>query len=404
MRFLKRILISIVVFGLTFLVTNTVFSKFENDARVELFGEDHDRKNKSQKIDDELFFLLVGVDKNANGDEDFTRTDTIMLIKANVSSGRIDLFSIPRDTRVLINDEYTKINHAHAYGGIDLTIQTIRNFLGVDLDYYVQVDFDGLKKIVDSLGGVDYDIPSGMYIQRGESVDIKPGPMHLNGLNTLWVLRTRSIYQSGDIGRVKAQQQFLKSVLDQVISKVSAKDIPSVVNTYLSNVKTNIPLNVLLGFSKDLKKFSSKNMHTYMVKGYEENIGGTSYYIADYDSVMNLRDMLFNDYKIKNWTKEKSGYGDYEQDVESNFGTNNNNYNDYNNYELEQSPNYNDNYIENNYNQGNDYNDHIEKPVNPPTQEPPAEDQQPPVQGDNHDTENRTNELDPYKLGPGGGN
>ena len=100
--------------------------------------------------------------------------------------------SIPRDSRVYIDGEPDKINHAHAYGGIELTIQTIRDFLGIDLDYYLEVDYQTVKAVVDAAGGVRYNVP--------EDAAPVPGEVHrvgdhvLNGEETLSFLRHRQGY------------------------------------------------------------------------------------------------------------------------------------------------------------------------------------------------------------------
>ena len=95
-----------------------------------------------KKSENEYLILLVGVDKTSGDvNEDFSRTDTIMLLRANTKDGTIKLMSVPRDSRVKIRDKFDKINHAHAFGGIELTMQTLRDFLGLDIDYYVQVNY-----------------------------------------------------------------------------------------------------------------------------------------------------------------------------------------------------------------------------------------------------------------------
>ncbi|MDO4594924.1 MAG: LCP family protein, partial [Tissierellia bacterium] len=313
MRLLKRLFVAIFVFGLVFSTTQVYFAKIENDSKVRLYGEEAAAENIKQKVDNELLFLLAGVDRNADGTVgDFSRSDTLMLVKANANTGKIDILSIPRDSRVPIKGEFDKINHAHAYGGIELTMQTIRNFLGIDLDYYVQVDFEAVQKIVDALGGFDYDVPSGVYVQRGESVNIEPGSQHLDGINTLWYLRTRYIYQNGDIGRVNAQQKFIKDTVDQIVEKFSAMNIPSFINTYLKDVKTNIPLSTILKMSSNIKKFSSSKVNTYAVTGFEQTINGTSYYIPDYNKAWQIRDKIFKDYIWDKWDKEESGYLEYQ--------------------------------------------------------------------------------------------
>ena len=153
---IKRFLASVLILLLVFFGSNKVLDILQDKKNIENFGVQAAEKNKHQLVDNELLVLLVGVDKNPNNaSADFTRTDTIMLCKVNSETGKVDILSIPRDSRIKIRDEFTKANHAHAYGGIELTLQSLRNFLGIDIDYYAEINYDAVVKIVDALGGVD---------------------------------------------------------------------------------------------------------------------------------------------------------------------------------------------------------------------------------------------------------
>lgn len=308
----KRFLVSVLILLAVFFGSNKVLDKLQDKKNIENFGVQAAEKNKKQLVDNELLVLLVGVDKNPDSDPgDFTRTDTIMLVKANTETGKVDILSIPRDSRIKIRDEFTKANHAHAYGGIDLTLQSLRNFLGLDIDYYAEIDYDAVVKIVDALGGVDYDVPEGINVKRGTYIDIKPGKNHLSGEEVLWYLRTRNIYQNGDLGRVGTQQLFMKAMVDEMVKKSSDINLQTFIETYLSDVKTNVPLPIMVNFAKNIKNFSSSNVKTYIVPGIAQMMGGVSYYIPNYEKTWEIVDEVFSDYKLKTWTKADSGYDEY---------------------------------------------------------------------------------------------
>ena len=255
--------------------------------------------------------LLVGVDKNGNDDNtDFTRTDTIMLISADTKTGEMELMSIPRDSRVKIRDKFDKVNHAHAFGGIELTMQTLRQFLGLDIDYYVQVNYQALINIVDALGGVDYDVPEGINIHKGK-VKINPGPNHLDGNEVMWYLRTRNIYNNGDIGRVNTQQAFVKAMVDEMVKKSKDMNLMTFISNYIKYVKTNLPMSAMLDLAGHINSFSSDKMSTHTVPGMEQTINGTSYWIPDYDKTWQIVDDSYSNFKLKNWKKEDSGYEEY---------------------------------------------------------------------------------------------
>lgn len=269
--------------------------------------------NAVKTADGQYLILLVGVDKNGDDDDntDFTRTDTIMLLKADTKTGKMDLLSIPRDSRIKIRDKFDKVNHAHAFGGIELTMQTLRSFLGLDIDYYVQINYQALINIVDALGGVDYDVPEGITIDKGK-VQIKPGPNHLDGNEVMWFLRTRNIYNNGDIGRVNTQQGFAKAMVDEIVKKSKNMNIMTFISNYLKYVKTNLPMTAIMDLAGNINKFSSDKMDTHIVPGMEQTIDGTSYYIPDFEKTWKIVDEVFPNFKLENWKKEDSGYQEYE--------------------------------------------------------------------------------------------
>lgn len=309
---IKRFLTSILILGLVFFGSNKVLDILEDRKNIENFGVQAAEKNKNQIVDNELLVLLVGVDKNPDSDPgDFTRTDTMMLCKVNTDTGKVDILSIPRDSRIKVRDEFTKANHAHAYGGIELTLQTLRNFLGIDIDYYAEIDYDAVVEIVDALGGVDYDVPEGINVKRGTYIDINPGENHLSGEEVLWYLRTRSIYQNGDLGRVGTQQLFMKAMVDEMVKKSSEINLTTFIKTYFEDVKTNVPLSIMVNIASNIKNFSSTDVETYIVPGVAQMMNGVSYYIPNYEKTWDIVDEVFSEYKLANWSKSDSSYDEY---------------------------------------------------------------------------------------------
>ncbi len=308
----KRFFITILVilvgfFGSKFILDRLQASqKFNINGNENIINDDAINKEEGQYL-----ILLVGVDKNGNDDNtDFTRTDTIMLVSADTKTGNMELLSIPRDSRVKIRDKFDKVNHAHAFGGIELTMQTLRQFLGLDIDYYVQVNYQALINIVDALGGVDYDVPEGINIHKGK-VKIQPGQNHLDGNEVMWYLRTRNIYNNGDIGRVNTQQAFVKAMVDEMVKKSKDMNLMTFISNYIKYVKTNLPMSAMLDLAGHINSFSSDKMSTHTVPGMEQTINGTSYWIPDYDKTWQIVDDSYSNFKLKNWEKKDSGYEEY---------------------------------------------------------------------------------------------
>lgn len=308
----KRLLITLLTVATVYFGSNLFLNRLENKKNITNYGKEAASENKYQKVNHEILVLMVGVDVNENNENpDFTRTDTIMLCKINAETGKVDLLSIPRDSRIKVRDEFTKANHAHAYGGIGLTLKSLRDFLGLDIDYYVEINYDALVNIVDGMGGLKYKVPKGISIDHGD-VHIRPGINDMDGMDVLWYLRTRKIYNNGDLGRVNAQQEFLKAIVNELVKKSKEISMTSLIETYFKDVKTNLPFSTMVEFANSMSNFSSDKFKTYTVPGEASMIDGISYYIPDYEATWDIVNKVFPKYKLKGWKKEDSYYWEYE--------------------------------------------------------------------------------------------
>ncbi|MBC7324022.1 MAG: LCP family protein, partial [Moorella sp. (in: Bacteria)] len=198
--------------------------------------------------------LLIGVDRRNPGEP--ARSDTIILAALDPSQPRVDLLSIPRDTRVKIPGYgFDKINAAHAYGGPGLLMATINDFLGTHIEKYVEVDFQGFEKIIDILGGVDIEVDKRMYYPE-EGINLYPGFQHLNGYNALAFVRYRNDPE-GDVTRVGRQQKFLQALIDQTLRLATVPKIPKLINEIIKEIDTNLTLKEILSLALAMKDLDS---------------------------------------------------------------------------------------------------------------------------------------------------
>lgn len=254
------------------------------------------------KVENEILFLMMGVDAHDVKKSKGTRTDTMMLMKVNFETGKIDLLSLPRDTRVLVRGKEDKLNHAHAYGGTSLTMATVRDFLDIDLDYYVKVDYKVVKGIVEAIGGVDIDVPQRMRYRDPTAkppldINLYPGPQTLYGKEAHDFLRFRS-YRGGDIDRIKAQQYFMKELIKQTLKPKNLLKLPKLVETYFEYVETNIPLNLILKGVAAGRKMDIENMEQRTITGYGQRINGLDYWIYDREETSKVVKEMFGDYLL----------------------------------------------------------------------------------------------------------
>src|SRR5690606_34572192 len=188
-RFFKAFFISLLIFSI--LWTGIIYKLINDEA--EYTGNFIQRIIKSP---DEITFLLLGVDTN-DGSKSGSRTDNMMLFKVDKKTSKISVLSIPRDTRTRIRGraQEEKINHAHAYGGPELSVKAVKDLLGIELEYYVKVDFQIVKEFVDLIGGVEVDVPMDI-----KGTNIKKGVQVLNGEQAMEFLRFRKGYIDQDLG------------------------------------------------------------------------------------------------------------------------------------------------------------------------------------------------------------
>ena len=216
--------------------------------------------------------------------DDVGRSDTLFVVMLDKSKKNAALLSVPRDTRVKIKGHgWDKINAAFAYGGHKLTQETVQDFLGIKLNNYVVVDFQGFKGLVDAVGGVDIIVEKRMYYYDpydGFEIDLRPGKQHMDGKTAMQYVRYRD--EEGDIGRIRRQQKFLMALYRHIASKNIIAKIPGVSKQIMSMVKTDLSLKEMVELGNVMRGMVEKDgLKMSMVPGEPEYIDGVSYWIPD---------------------------------------------------------------------------------------------------------------------------
>ncbi|QQK08017.1 LCP family protein [Miniphocaeibacter halophilus] len=297
--------VSLVVIGGTWYVVDEVLD-LKAKSTVDIDGESLGKGNRIETVvDDELMFLVVGVDKNidAVGEAQNTRvrTDTMILTTVNFEKGTIDLISLPRDTKIKYEGSFIKLGEAHSYGGIEGTLKAVRNLTGLDIDYYMSVDYDAVLRLVEVIGGVEVDSPQ--EINAPEiNIHIPKGRTVLDENQSLYFLRAREVLKNrSDLERMKNQQYFLKQLVKEVTKPSNLLKIPELLEVYKDNVTTNIDLGSLGNVALQAAKFDSSKMTTQTLEGtddYEYNANGKkiSYFYVDEKKMNELFSKRYPDY------------------------------------------------------------------------------------------------------------
>lgn len=240
--------------------------------------------------------LLSGVDDAGGG------SDTNLLLRFDEPLQRIDLVSLPRDT--LLHHEWysNKLNYAYASGGTRLLRKEVENLLGIPVDFSVTINLQGFIALVDSLGGIDFEIPADMdYDDSAQNLHIHyaRGLCHLNGQQAMEVVRWRknndgSGYADADIGRIATQQQFLRVLARKVMT---AGSIPALVQLFTSHVQTDLSAGNLVWMGSKALEIGMDGIYFHTLPGNGAGYyRGESVYVPDPDATLTLVNEVLNPY------------------------------------------------------------------------------------------------------------
>ena len=272
-----------------------------------------DQKVLKEEHGNELCFLLMGIDKRDAGQKEMKgqRSDTMMLCKVNFDDGSIKMLSLPRDSIVKIKGADDKLTHAHSYGGPALTLKTVRDWLKLDVRYYVRVDYKAVEELVGIVGGVEFDVPIDMNYHdttKGNElhINIKKGKQTITKDNVIGLLRFRkgytdSNYGVADYGRQRTQQDFMKELAKKVLRPENILKIGSIWNTINKNVKTNIPGGTIATsiLQVGIGRVHADKMETASLLGKPGSVHGLSALVIPKKEIEEKVYPWFGDYRFK---------------------------------------------------------------------------------------------------------
>ena len=289
-------------------VTEAGFENIADETKV--IYEKNEKAAKKQSTSDKTLnepftLLIMGVDSSSSSlkKSNSFNGDTLMLITFNPNTMNATILSIPRDTRVPIvctkSKAKNKINSTGAYGA-DCVKDTITNFTGIEIDYWVKVNFQGVISLVDALGGIEVDIPYAFCESNSQrkfgnnTIYLEKGLQTLNGEQTLAFARNRhpwpqycgkkySNYTSNDFIRGQNQQQIIKAVVNKLKNIKSLSQIYDILDIVGDNIDTNVDKDTMITGFDTFKNiiFNSKNINS------DDFIGTQRLYLSGYDNTIN---------------------------------------------------------------------------------------------------------------------
>lgn len=254
-----------------------------------------------------ISILLMGVD---TGDSERTSTwegnsDSMILVTVNPETKKTTMTSLERDVLVTLtgpenndmNGVEAKLNAAYASGGAEMAIMTVQSLLDITIDYYVQINMQGLVDLVDAVGGItvtnNFDFAISIAENEPEyTATVEPGTHKINGEQALVYARMRYDDPEGDYGRQKRQREVIQKVLKKILALNSVSSYKKILSAVSSNMQTNIEISSstipsLLGYADALS-----NIETYQLKGEDATINGTSYQIVTSDHLLEIQNNI----------------------------------------------------------------------------------------------------------------
>lgn len=278
---IKKFFLSLGITALVLIVVFTGFFLFlSGDGSMKNFLDDTNGTERN--------ILVTGVDAEGK------RADVIMLICSDTENDALNIISIPRDTRVkLPSGKNSKINACLGKeDGEALLCEKVRELTGKSVNSFCKVNFEGLRNIIDILGGVEYNVPIDMDYDdpvQDLKIHLKKGMQKLDGEQAEGLLRFRAGYANADLGRINVQQDFIKAAAEQKLNFKYILKLPAVMTEVNKNLDTDMSGLDIFSFALKAK---GADMQSCTLPGAAKYIGGVSYYVADENAAEKI-DILF---------------------------------------------------------------------------------------------------------------
>ncbi|MBQ8497311.1 MAG: LCP family protein [Clostridia bacterium] len=273
-----------------------------------------------QRKDGFYTFLVAGMDAASNN------TDVLMLASLDTKNGEIHIVQIPRDTYVNKTvGGYTTLTRVNAIFSAEYNYQVSRGIskktaktlamedlckrlseaLCINIDEYVYVNTSGFRNIIDAVGGIDYEVPQDMFYEdpfQNLYIDLKAGYQHLNGTQCEHLIRYRSGYVTGDIGRVELRSDFMVEVFRQVKNKIDLDSMLALIRDkdLMQKVGTSMSLMDIFAYVKMVYKLDDDAISVRTISGevvQNPNTGAWIYYCLNKKSALNDINECLNVYE-----------------------------------------------------------------------------------------------------------
>lgn len=349
--FLTVGIIGITIYGVQFY--NKAHNTFNN------ISQQVDRTTSKRKgtvsIEDREPFsiLLMGLDTGGLGRTEQGRSDTMMVVTVNPKTKTSTIVSLERDiyTDIIGYGTIDKLNHAYAFGGVEMAMDTVENLLDIPIDHYVTINLQGMSDLVDAIGGLDV---TNKYHFELDGVELTPGDYHLNGEQALAYSRFRKYDEAtgmgdpeGDIGRQKRQREVVTKIVKKVLSLDSVSNYQKILKAVEDNSKTDLTWDDMLDISTNYVP-AFENVKQSQLIGENQMINGVSYQVLGVDELLKAQNLLKKQLNLETSDTLSSG-DEYTQGYSSDEFYDGNEYSQYGNNGYAEDNTYNNGYTDNGY-------------------------------------------------------
>ncbi|WP_368252257.1 LCP family protein [Enterococcus sp. 2201sp1_2201st1_B8_2201SCRN_220225] len=302
--------------------TNSTF-----DNIVEKVDRDSTKRETAVNMDatDPFSILLLGLDTGAMGRTEQGRSDTMIVVTVNPTKKQTTMLSLDRDIYTKIvgyqGDTMDKLNHAYAYGGVEMAMDSVENLLDIPLDHYVTINMQGLSDLIDAVGGIKVH---NQYHFELDGVELQADTDYtLDGEKGLAYARFRKYDEAtgmgdpdGDIGRQKRQREVIEKVINKVMSLDTVTNYQKILKAVEKNTKTDLTWNDMLDVANGYQS-ALKNVESLQLQGEGQLYNEIYYQFLSASSLLETQNTLKEQLglatsdTLPTGDQYTSGYGDY---------------------------------------------------------------------------------------------
>lgn len=242
---------------------------------------------------DPFYMLLLGTDGRP-GDTAY-RADSIILARVDPKAKQVTLISIPRDTKVEYKGSTMKINATHSYDGAEGMVNAVNELCDVEISHYAEISFDGMKTLVDAVGGIDINATDGVDDPEAGPITIEPGQQHMDGEAALTYCRARHQYADGDYTRMRHQRQVIGALANAVLNNMDITRLPGVIESLSDMVVTDLGVQDIVSLANAMRGMDTDSMWSANLPswaGEDTYIDGQSYVFVYEDKLKEMMERV----------------------------------------------------------------------------------------------------------------